>query len=340
MPKIALFGATGQIGTCILKALLAKTCNDVVQIVRPGSESKANDIKVRPEQKQRLTTIALDPLEASTDDLASSLGGVEVVISALNGKALTAQRKIQDAADKAGVKRFYPSEYGMHHIYTDEKGYGHLHPVRIANPLRPLRCRLIFWEQTWNAKAEANRNALHHPAIAAGRMSYTLIGCGDFYNQDREPTWCPWTQRDSPSYTFYILGDADAKVDFTHLDDLASFVVATIEKPGVSENRALNIVSDRITYNELASRLEKHSRKRVQKVVYPLEAMDRSWRNPEDIPEDVKGKSQFPDDFWMLVKGMQGQVRFWRPPGEVHNDLFPDFQVTPFEKYFQDKFDS
>ncbi|KAL4923160.1 uncharacterized protein BDV17DRAFT_296623 [Aspergillus undulatus] len=319
MTKIALFGSTGQIGRSILFALLKTTPHSVIQVVRPESESKAKDVDVKPDQKQRLTTISLDPIKASEDELVSVLNGVEIVISALNGKALAAQGKIQDAADKAGVKRFYPSEYGMHHLYTDDQGRGVLHP-------------------TWNMKSEANMHALHHPAIAAGRMTYTLIGCGDFYNQDREATWCPWTQRDAPSYTLHIVGNADAKADFTHIDDLATFLVKTIENPAVSENANLNVVSDHISYNELAALLEKYSGKKVEKVVYPLDAMHRAWKDPEDIPEAVKGKSAFPDDFWMLVKGMQGQNRFWRPPGEVHNGLFPELEVTTFEKYFRQQF--
>ncbi|KAL4955762.1 hypothetical protein BDW69DRAFT_192958 [Aspergillus filifer] len=319
MTKIALFGSTGQIGRSILLAILNKSSHSVIQIVRPESKSKAEDVEITTEQKERLTTVALDPLNATVNDLTSTLQGVEIVISALNGPALEAQSNIQDAADKAGVRRFYPSEYGMHHIYTDENGYGHLHP-------------------TWNTKDTSNRAALHHPAIASGRMTYTLLGCGDFYNQDRERTWCPWTQVAVPHYKLHIVGDSSAKIDFTHIDDLASFVVQTIENPRVSENRCLNVVSDRISYDEIAALLERYSRKKVEKIFYPVRAMERAWRDPGDIPQEVKGKSAFPDDFWMLVKGMQGLGRFWRPPGEVHNDLFPELEVTTFEKYFKKRF--
>lgn len=325
MTRVAVFGSTGQIGSSVVRALV-NSSHQVVQIVRPQSEAKAKNAS------ERVTTITLDPLNASIDELASALQKVEVVVCALNGKALEAQSKIQDAADKAGVKRFYPSEYGMHHVYTDEKGYGVLHPVR-----KPPSGQTD--SQTWNMKTEANFKALHHPAITAGRMNYTLIGCGDLYNQDREKTWCPWTQRDLPSYALHILGDADAPIDFTHIDDLASFLTATIGNPNVSKNRTLNFVSDRITYNELVSLWKKKSGKEVKKVVYPIEAMHRAWRNPDDIPEEVRGKSAFPDDFWMLVKGMQGLGRFWRPLGEVHNDSFP-VEVTTFEKYFDSLFGS
>jgi nucleoside-diphosphate-sugar epimerase len=63
-------------------------------------------------------------------------------------------------------------------------------------------------------------------------------------------------------YTLHILGDADAAVDFTHIDNLAAFVVFTIDSPDVAGNKSLNIVSDRISYNELTTLLEKYSKKK------------------------------------------------------------------------------
>ncbi|KAL6234317.1 hypothetical protein BDW75DRAFT_241220 [Aspergillus navahoensis] len=169
-------------------------------------------------------------------------------------------------------------------------------------------------------KEEANRDALHHPAVVTGRRTYT----------HRLRRFLQPGQR----------GDADAKVDFTHIDDLAGFLVATIDSPDVAENKSLNIVSDRISYNELAAPSKKYSKKKVEKVVYPIDTMRRAWKDPEDIPQEVKGKSAFPDDFWMLVKSMQGLGWFWRRSGEVHNDLFPELTVTTSERYFQSQFAS
>ncbi|KAL4792932.1 hypothetical protein BDV19DRAFT_400293 [Aspergillus venezuelensis] len=222
-------------GRSILLAILQQTQHTITQIVRRESKSKANNRDIGAAQKKMLTTIALGPLSAS-------INGSHC---ALNGAALEAQEKIQDAADEADVRRFYPSEY-----------------------------------------VTANRNALHHPAIKPGRMTYTLIGCGDFYNQDRESTWCPWTQVD---------------IDFTHIDDLVSFVVKTVQNPVVAEYRSLNVVTDRISYDETADLLEGYSGKKIEKGVYLVDAMERAWNNPRDVPDEVKGKSAFPDDFPMLV---------------------------------------
>lgn len=123
---IALFGANGQIGQHILEKLIHCTETDfkVLAFIPPDDELSCagNDHK---------TVIkAFDLDEVTREGLAKDLKGVDAVICALNDKALDYQPTIQDAAADAGVKRFYPSEYGMHHLYRkprDNRGY--LHPV-------------------------------------------------------------------------------------------------------------------------------------------------------------------------------------------------------------------
>jgi N-acetyl-gamma-glutamylphosphate reductase len=122
---VALFGANGQIGSTILRALLncRKQTFHIIQFIPPGAQSRS-----QPADNLETKNIDLDAV--SRQELASALKGVDVVVSAVNGKALESQGLIQDAAADAGVKRFYPSEYGFHQIYRkpgDPRGY--LHPV-------------------------------------------------------------------------------------------------------------------------------------------------------------------------------------------------------------------
>ncbi|PLB50036.1 NAD(P)-binding protein [Aspergillus steynii IBT 23096] len=238
MTKVALLGATGQIGQAILRALASAKSHEIVQLVHPHSVEKAKAVVKELEAGDRVTTVTVDVCECSVDELQPVLSGVEVIVSALNGKALEAQEKVQDAGARAGVRKIYPSEYGIHHIYHSLDGYGYVHPV-------------------WNIKTIANEKVLQHPAVASGKMKWTLIGCGDIYNQDREPVWCSWTQTDVSNYEFHILGDPDAKIDFTNIGDLAAFILKTIEHPELSENKELNFTSDHISYNEIAQLLEK-----------------------------------------------------------------------------------
>jgi len=126
--RIALFGADGQIGNSILEALLQcdKQEFTILAFIPPGSELSSGKSDPR-------VTIKEFSIEAlSKETLRGELLGVDVVISALNGKALEAQTTIQDAAAGAHVRRYYPSEYGMHSIYRkpgDPQGY--IHPVRL-----------------------------------------------------------------------------------------------------------------------------------------------------------------------------------------------------------------
>ena len=126
MPKIAVFGASGQLGTAIVNALLNDQTLDTIQIISPGAKSKVRLDTDIP----NLSTKVVDLTTISRKELAGELAGVDVIVSALNGKALEAQGLIQDAAWDAGVKRFYPSEYGMHHVYRKPGDtYGYIHPV-------------------------------------------------------------------------------------------------------------------------------------------------------------------------------------------------------------------
>jgi nucleoside-diphosphate-sugar epimerase len=312
---IALFGANGQIGSHILEALLSTNRHTfrVTAFVPPGSNLPQTS-------NPNVTVKTFDIKKASRETLARDLTGIEAIVSALNGPALEAQCILQDAAADAGVKRFYPSEYGFHQIYrkpNDPMGY--IHPA-------------------WNTKAEANERAILHPAIRSGAMSFTMIGCGDFYNQTREKVWCPWTQ--SPSsvdkYVVHVIGDPDAEADYTHLADFANFLVATLLEPAKSENQSLNIVSDTISHTKIAQLLEKYTGKKVELDVQGEEAMHRVWENPTSAPKEHT-ESAFPVDFWYLVKGTQGKGLFVRPKSQIHNGMFPDVKITPFEGYFKER---
>ncbi|KAL0067821.1 hypothetical protein AAF712_004989 [Marasmius tenuissimus] len=265
---IALFEANGQIGDSILQALLEceKREFTILAFIPPDCELESG------KSDPRATVKEFDLDTISKDVLVGELQGVDVVISALNGKALEA-------------------EYGMHIIYRKpEDPQGYIHPI-------------------WDVKARHNEDAVLHPAVPEGRMTYTIIGCGDFYNQDREKVWCPWTQKDVDEYTLHIVGNPYAKAQYTHLGDLAKYLVATLLEPEKSENQCLNFPSDTITSNEIAELLEKYSGKPVKLDVISSDNVHEVVADPSRAAKGL-GDSAFPVDFWYLVKGFQGQGRF------------------------------
>ena len=102
--KIALIGATGFVGTAILKELVSRG-NDVTAIARNAEKVETTDGKVSKK--------SVDVFDEAK--LAEALDGVEAVVSAYNGgwtnpniyqDIIKGSLSIQAAVKQAGVKRF------------------------------------------------------------------------------------------------------------------------------------------------------------------------------------------------------------------------------------------
>ncbi|KAI5920135.1 hypothetical protein F4810DRAFT_723844 [Camillea tinctor] len=100
--KVALAGATGNLGPVILKELVDAGFQ-VTVLTRKDSTS---DKSLPPS----VTAVAVD--YDSLDSLTSALKGHDAVVSTIGGTALSKQLLLVQAAVKAGVKRFLPSEFG------------------------------------------------------------------------------------------------------------------------------------------------------------------------------------------------------------------------------------
>jgi len=93
--------ATGNLGPAVVKALLdagftvtALTRIDSTSTVLPGAKVHKTDY-------------------SSPDSIAEAFKGQDAVVSTIATAALRQQQAVVDAAVKAGVKRFIPSEFGM-----------------------------------------------------------------------------------------------------------------------------------------------------------------------------------------------------------------------------------
>ena len=102
--KIALVGATGNLGPAILKALLDGGY-EVTILSREGSTSTDNLVS---HSRQKIAKVNFEDVNS----IFSALEGIEGVVSNVSSQALLSQKKIIDAAITAGVKRFLPSDFG------------------------------------------------------------------------------------------------------------------------------------------------------------------------------------------------------------------------------------
>ncbi|RAK71434.1 NAD(P)-binding protein [Aspergillus fijiensis CBS 313.89] len=316
---IALFGANGQVGKTVFEALMR--CKDpafhIIAFVSPKSSSQLESL-----EDARVTIKRVDLNMVTCDELATILadGRADVVISALGGQIIAKQGLVQDAAAQAGVKRFYPSEFGMHQLLWLPGEPAYIHPI-------------------WDVKIRCFKEAIQHPAIKSGSMSYTVIGCADSYDAAKEPLFCPWLETETSftqdGYTIHCVGNPEAKMDYSTLHDTANFLVASLIHPELSENKCLGFRSDHISFREVADLLRKYSGKPVRLQVTPVDQVKEILKNPSSAPVEWHRRSTFPIDFFLTLRCVQGQGVFWRPPGLLHNNLFPEVQPVTVAQYFE-----
>lgn len=336
--NVGLFGANGQMGLPVLEALV--NCRDaefnVTAFISPGSTF---DVAKYPETKISVRRVDLDTI--SVDDLAHTLSidGIDVVLSALGGKIIAKQILVQDAAAKAGVRRFYPSEFGMHQVIWLPNGDAYIHPVGF---LMLIGCSSNSIK-VWALKMKCLQDAIMHPAIKSGAMTYTVIGCTECYDAPDEPLFCPWLEKDytyvKDGYTIYCVGNADAQMDYCSRIDIANFIVATLLRPAQSENQVLGFRSDHISFSEVAQLLRRYSGRPVKIVVISPEQMQEMLDSPSLAPVELQRNTTFPLNFFLVLRYVIGQGIFYRPPGMLHNVQFPEVKTTTVDQYFAQLFE-
>ncbi len=211
---IVLAGAGGDLGGRIAKALVARGA-DVRALVRP---------EVKPDERRRIegygaTIVAADP--RSVDDMAAACTGAACVVSALNGLRdvmIDRQGVLLDAAVKAGVPRFIPSDYAADFTKTrpgDNRNFD-------------LRCEFM---------AIADRAPIKVSSILNGAF-LDMLGA-------EVPIIQPGIHR------VLYWHDADQLLDFTTKDDVAAYTAAAAMDDDTP--RILRIAGDSVTAREIAA---------------------------------------------------------------------------------------
>jgi len=207
-------GATGNLGGRIARALLARGAS-VRALVRHGTA---------PDRLERLqglgVTIASVELR-SPSEVMSACSGASCVVSALAGLRdviVEAQTVLLDAAVKAGVPRFIPSDFSIDFTKFP------------LGENRNLDLRREFHKRL--DKASIRGTTVFNGAFAemlTGQMPLIL------FKRRRVLYW----------------GDADQRMDFTTIDDTAAFAASAALDP--STPRFLRIAGDQLSARELAA---------------------------------------------------------------------------------------
>ncbi|KAJ0164330.1 Bifunctional pinoresinol-lariciresinol reductase 2 [Colletotrichum tanaceti] len=208
--KILLIGSTGSLGTKVLEALIANGSFEVAVLLR----------KALPETPSGVTATVVD--FDSADALTASMRGQDVVIDATSAVDPQVSIRLMDAAAGAGVKRFFPSEFG-------------------ADPTNSkVRSLPVF---------QGKEAAMRHLQKLAGegRLSFTAISNHAFLD---------WGLRtgflniDLANRKVDLINDGSDRLYCTLLSSVATAVVTSILKSEETKNRVCYI------YNVFKSQAE------------------------------------------------------------------------------------
>jgi nucleoside-diphosphate-sugar epimerase len=205
---IVLAGATGDLGGRIAGALRDRDAA-VTALVRPGTA---------PERLATLTARGVTVVEADSRDIgamAAACKGAACIVSALSGlrdTIVSGQGRLLDAALRAGVTRFVPSDFAADF-------------TKVA----PGSNRNFDLRREFHDRLDAT--AIRPTSILNGAFAEMLTGPAPIIIK--------------PLRRVLFWSDPDQELDFTTMDDTARFTAAAVLDD--SAPRVLRIAGDQVT---------------------------------------------------------------------------------------------
>ncbi|KAI1813029.1 NAD(P)-binding protein [Poronia punctata] len=214
--KVALAGATGNLGPAILEQLLKAGFQVTVLTRKDSTHSFTEAVNVKK--------VDYD----SVDSLADALEGQDALISTISAVALAKQLRLVEAAVKAKVKRFIPSEFG-----SDTK-----HPKSSKLP--------CFADKVAVQEGLANE-------AANGSLTYTTIHTGPFFDWGLAVGLIAAAKE--KSITLYDGGNRPFST--TTLEWIGKAVVGVLRNPEATRNRAVYVRNASLSLKQLKAVAEK-----------------------------------------------------------------------------------
>lgn len=216
--NVAILGAGGNLGPAILNAFLSAPEYNVTVISRQESKSTFPDsVKVvRADYK-------------SAESLTAALKGQDVVFSIVGGSALGDQKPIIDAAIAAGVKRFFPSEYGSN--VPDPR-------VRAIVP--------VF---------EAKKGAVDYLKSKEDVIEWTSLITGPFFDWGLKVGFVLGLNRKDKKAT--IINSGNTTFTSSTFPQIGRALIASLEHASETKNQYVTISSFAKTEKEILAAVEK-----------------------------------------------------------------------------------
>ncbi|EEA19187.1 hypothetical protein TMatcc_010265 [Talaromyces marneffei ATCC 18224] len=223
--KVVVVGASGSVGKSTVKALLGEGFQ-VTGVTRETSKATL------PEGVRHIKS------EYSEASLREAFDDQDAVISTIGsitpGEALTIQKQLIDAAIAAGVKVFFPSEYG---IDTSDPSAQEYIPF-LADKIQTLDY------------LKTQQDKISWTAVVSGSMfdwGLDIPGFGGL---------------NVPASTVTIFDGGDISFEATNLFQVGRAIAKCLKKPDLSKNQYVYVNSFTVTQNRVLAALEKAAGKK------------------------------------------------------------------------------
>jgi len=213
--KVAVAGATGNLGLPLVKVLLAAGYS-VTVLTRKGSDSAAKLPKA-----SNINVVEVD--YTSVPSLTEVLKGHTAVVSTLATTSVGSQNPLIDAAVAAGVSRFIPSEFG-------------------SDTLNPKSAALPVFKYKVETQKYLEAAASKNPSF-----TYTFICNGPFLDWGLKVGFIVNFTKHSAT----VFNGGDVPFSATNLETIGQAVVGVIQHPAETANRAVYIQDALVTQNQL-----------------------------------------------------------------------------------------
>ncbi|KAL0577559.1 hypothetical protein V5O48_004422 [Marasmius crinis-equi] len=216
--SFAILGGSGLLGSQIVNAFVAKGVAPLVLSRKSSDKTFPDTVKVAKVDLEDVDQVA-QALKEHT---------VEVVVSAISTENVSSQRTAAEAAKKAGVRLFVPSEFG-----SVTEGISQEPDAQESSPL-VQKDKFIDYLKSLG-------------------LPYVRIFIGQFL------AFLPWFTGHLENGKVNIIGKGEAPVSFTDIADVGGFVahILTTLPPSELENRIFRIEGESATLVEVAKKLNK-----------------------------------------------------------------------------------
>lgn len=277
--NVALIGGTGTLGAPVLRAL--KTSEFTVFVLNRHSSNS-----VYPG-----TNVITVPDDLNVDGVAEALREkqIDALIITIAGRHVDSQKKLIDAAFKAGVQRVMPAEFGSCDS-ADEKTNEILPLMKGKKDVRDYLLTL--------------ENKQYNDTMP--KFTWTSLVTGHFFDWGLVRSLLKF---DVKGRKAYLLDGGNIKFSASNLPFIGKAVVKILEMPEKTANKLLYVHSLHVTQNEVLEALEKVTGEKFERIEQSSEK-ELSVERPKMMAGDMDAREEVVAVWGVVAADWKGKEGF------------------------------